>query len=92
MEIKFVTEDEVQHHSRGPKNIFGPFIAKLKKHPNRWAEFPSKINHSGTAYRIPLVFTDIEVKIKGGNNLKLDNPEKKDWTVYLKYTPENELL
>jgi hypothetical protein len=36
------------------------------------------------------MFVDIEVKITGGNSFRVDHPDKKQWTVFVRYVPDNE--
>jgi hypothetical protein len=87
MKIKFIDH---MPPKRGPKSKYpwAEFIEELYKHPNRWAEFPMLVAHSITAYNVSQRFADIEVSISGGNNFAIDNPNKKDWTVYLRYVPK----
>jgi hypothetical protein len=88
MKIKFV-EDTVVAQGRGRKaqHDFAAFIEELYKFPNQWAEFPEKVSFASSAYRISEQFKDIEVVCQGGNALAKDNPNKKLWTVYLRYVP-----
>jgi len=95
MEIKFV-EDDVVDANRGKRSKYpwSEFIEELYKHPNRWAEFPIKINNSVTGYRVQETYKDITVRLADGNNLAAAHPNKQYWTVYLKYEPiiEEELF
>jgi hypothetical protein len=34
-------------------------------------------------------FKNIEVRLTGGNNLAKTHPDKKQWTVFMKFVPEN---
>lgn len=88
MELKFV-EDEIVAANRGQnrKYPWAEFIEELYKHPNRWAEFPMKINNSITGYRVQETYKDIVVKLADGNNLAAAHPDKQYWTVYLRYEP-----
>jgi len=93
MKLKFVTDKEIAMISlrgRDMSHKWTPFIEELYKHPNRWAEFPEKVNHSAQAYKVTQMFTDIEVKITGGNAHRVDHPDKKQWTVFVRYVPDNE--
>lgn len=89
MKLKFVADEEIKRTYRRKSAAidFTPFIEELYKHPNKWAEYPDKINNSTQAYRIRKQFNDIEVIITGGNNLAAGNPDKKLWTLYIRYTP-----
>lgn len=89
MKLKFVTEEEINKlpRGRGPAKPYAEFIEELYKHPNRWAEFPEKISSSSSIATIRKRFKDIDVKMSGGNQLPVDHPDKKNWTLYLRYTP-----
>lgn len=88
LKLKFVEDSEV-NAGRGRRSSydFASFIEELYKHPNKWAEFPEKIPSSNTAQRLKTQYKDIEVVTSGGNGLGLTNPDKKMWTVYIRYTP-----
>ncbi len=90
MEIKFVEDAIVQRAYTGRKEThpWTEFIEELYKHPNKWAEFPDKINASATAYAQQEKYEDIEVIVSGGNNLARKHPDKKQWTVYLRFVPK----
>lgn len=89
MKLKFVEDSVVQAATRGRKAVYdwSTFIEELYKYPNKWAEAPIKIAHSRTGYRIREMFKDIEVTMTGGNNLKVEDPKKKNWTLYVRYVP-----
>lgn len=93
MKIKFVTDEVVEQlTTRGRRGLNLPwaeFIEELYKHPNRWAEFPHKVNASSSAYSQIDKFKDIEARVTGGNNLSKLHVDKKQWTVLLRYVPEN---
>ena len=93
MEIKFVEDDIVEmltgRGRRGQNLPWSEFIEELYKHPDRWAEFPHKVNSSATAYVHIEKFKNIEVRLTGGNNLAKTHPDKKQWTVFMKFVPEN---
>ena len=93
MKLKFLTDNEIARVSlrgRDMSHNWAPFIEELYKHPNRWAEFPEKVNHSAQAYKVTQMYKDIEVKITGGNGHRVDHPDKKQWTVFVRYVPDNE--
>jgi len=93
MKLKFVSDKDIAMISvrgRDMSHKWTPFIEELYKHPNKWAEFPEKVNHSAQAYKVTQMFTDIEVKITGGNAHRVDHPDKKQWTVFVRYVPDNE--
>ena len=93
MQLKFVEDSIVEElTSRGRRHDRLPwaqFIEELYKHPNRWAEFPHKINATASAYANINKFKNIEVRVTGGNNLGKNHPDKKQWTVFLRFVPEN---
>jgi hypothetical protein len=92
LKLKFLTDKQVAEASlraRDMSHNWAPFIEELYKHPNRWAEFPEKVNHSAQAYRVTELYKDIQVKITGGNSHRVDHPDKKQWTVFVKYVPDD---
>lgn len=88
MKLKFVDDSIVRSVGRPSRYPWAEFMEELYKHPNRWAEFPMPIANSTSAYRIKEKYADIEVTVSGGNNLDADHPDKKSWTVYLRYVPK----
>lgn len=92
MKIKFVTDEEVNAIRPGtyPSIPWAPFIEELYKHPNQWAEFNEKVNQASSAYNVRNTYKDIEVRLTGGNALPINHPDKKPWTVYLRYVPSDE--
>jgi hypothetical protein len=93
MKLKFITDNDLERLSLQGRRLshnWVPFIEELYKHPNRWAEFPEKVNHSAQAYNVTQRYKDIEVKITGGNSHRIDHPDKKQWTVYVRYVPDKE--
>lgn len=97
MKLKFVEDNIVQATDGRRQTLekFNQFVEELYKYPNQWAEYPDQINHSATIYRLKDRFKDIEVALRGGNNLAMDHPDKKAWTAYIRYVPiivEEELI
>lgn len=93
MEIKFLTDEEIAKtvkRGRSRDHEWDGFIGELKKNPNRWAEFHDKVNYPAQAYRVANLYGGLEVKIAGGNTLKVSDPAKVKWTVFLRYVPEKE--
>lgn len=92
MELKFVPDEEVAGMTRGRKNLhdWGAFLTELKSHPNRWVEFPDRVNYPNTAYRIAQTNKDYEVKVMGGNHLNVGDPAKLKWKVILRYVPQKD--
>jgi len=73
-------------------NVAYPDIEELYQHPGKWAEYPEQVSHSATMYRIKDRFADIELALRGGNNLAIDHPDKKLWTVYVRYMPATPIV
>lgn len=93
MELKFVS-DETALAVRGRKaaHNWAPLIEEIYKHPNRWVEAPWKLTSGTEAYRLRSRFKDIEVSIQGGNNLSKNSPDKKLWTVYIRFVPSAQII
>jgi hypothetical protein len=89
MKLKFVDDETINNLAQGRKNNrFADTIEELYKHPNRWIEYNEKIASAGsTCAQIRKRFKDIETKVTGGNNLTATHPDKKLWTLYLRYVP-----
>jgi hypothetical protein len=90
LKIKFVNEADIMGRGRKSQYPFAEFIEELYKFPNQWAEFPEQVNFASQAYRVLEKYADIEVVCKGGNPLAKNHPDKKNWTVYIRYTPKDE--
>ena len=93
MEIKWV-EDEVVNKIRKGVNSdmipkFEAFYAELQKRPNVWAEYPDKLNSQPWAQKMRNRYAGLEIKSTGGNTLRVDDPNKKQWTVYFRYVEGN---
>jgi hypothetical protein len=91
MELKFVSDEALAGlttGSRVKKIMWTGFMEELYKHPNKWAEFPIKVNSSASAYSAIARFAQVEAKLAGGNNLGKNHPDKKQWTVYVRFVPE----
>lgn len=89
MKIKWVTDDEVKniHVGRKRNHNITPFIEELYANPMKWAEFPEKVGTHSWGYRQMSIYNEIEVVQTGGNNLANNHPDKKAWTVYMRYNP-----
>lgn len=89
MKIKWVAEAELEaiRVGRKPAHNLTPFIEELYAHPMQWAEFPEKVNTHSWGYRQMSIYNEIEVVQTGGNNLANNHPDKKQWTVYMRYNP-----
>lgn len=88
--IKWVDDETIAKAKVGrkPQYDVDSFIEELYANPGAWAEFPEKINSHAWAYRIPKRYAQVEVVQTGGNNLSGNHPDKKLWTVYIRYNPE----
>jgi hypothetical protein len=89
MKIKWVEAAEVEAIRVGkkPNHNLTPFIEELYANPMQWAEFPEKVNTHSWGYRQMSIYNEIEVVQTGGNNLPATHPNKKAWTVYMRYNP-----
>lgn len=90
--LKFVDEQTVKQAATRGRNAYDwtSIIEELYAHPNQWAEIDRKIGFSTVAYRIKEKYEGIEVMCTGGNNLSMSNPEKKLWTIYMRFVPKPE--
>lgn len=89
MEIEWVDTTVVNDISKGVKSqhisILRDMLEELKKNPGAWAKFPETINSQPVVHRWRLLFPGLEFSCTGGNSLKITNPAKKQWTVYVRY-------
>lgn len=92
MKLKFVSDEEISKISVGKASMYNwaEFIEELYKYPNQWAEFPQKVPSPNSAYRLRDIYNDIEVKVSGGNWVAASHPDKKHWTVYIRYVPQDD--
>ena len=90
MEIKWVKDSVVDRIKAGKKAnsgasaLFKDMLVELRKRPNSWAEFPVKLAHATTARQWLEKHKNVEIKVTGGNGLPKADPNKKDWTVYVR--------
>jgi hypothetical protein len=93
MEIKWVDDEVINNIRKGANSDMIPkfekFLEELKKNPNRWAEYPDKVNSQPWAQKMRARYAGVETKATGGNSLKIGDPNKKLWTVYFRYVEEN---
>ena len=75
---------------RKPKYDVTAFIEELYANPMRWGKFPATIGQHTWGYRLMDTYKNIEVVQSGGNNLANSHPDKKAWTVYVRFNPEFE--
>jgi hypothetical protein len=90
--IEWVDDTEVNKISRGKPVHYDatPVIEQLYANPMRWAKLPVQFKHSAQVLRLKKAFKGIEVKSTGGNNLATTHPDKRLWTVYVRYNPDKE--
>jgi hypothetical protein len=90
VKMKWVDTEEILKIKSGRKVRYEvtQFMEELYANPNAWAEYPVKVNSHAWAYRISERFAQIEVAQTGGNNLSVTHPDKKLWTVYMRYNPD----
>ena len=87
MKLKFVDDKVVEQarvRGRGNKFDWPTIIEQLYANPNKWVELPETVPYPSGAYYAKK-FEGIEVVCSGGNLLKPDNPDKKHWTVYIRF-------
>jgi hypothetical protein len=90
MELNFVDLPPVRGRGRSSVIDWAPIIEELYKHPNKWILAPYTLVNSAQGYRIPRKYANIEIVMRNGNNLRKDDPDKKNWEVYLRYVPEDD--
>jgi hypothetical protein len=90
LKIEWVPDEEmaVKRLGRKPKYEVSSFIEELYANPMRWAKFPVEIGQHTWGYRLMDSFKNIEVIQSGGNNLANSHPDKKNWTVYVRFNPD----
>lgn len=93
MKIEFVEDSVVEQLSldlrRSPLvTALTDTIEELYKNPNRWAKLAIKWPSSSQIYISVRKFKDVEVRLSGGNNLKKHDPDKRDWDIYLRFSPK----
>jgi hypothetical protein len=90
LKIEWVPDDEVatKRLGRKPKYDVSAFMEELYANPMRWAKFPVGVSQHTWGYRLMDNYENIEVIQSGGNNLANSHPDKKDWTVYVRFNPE----
>jgi hypothetical protein len=89
MEIKFVDPSEIRKGG-SVLPVVRELTEALKEHPNRWAELPIKVSTGTSVNRWKTLFPDFEFKGSGGNNFATGHPDKKLWTIYVRYSPKSE--
>jgi hypothetical protein len=87
MKLKFVDDATVaQAAIRGRKTFnWIAVVEELYAHPNKWVEIEEKVQFPTNAYRLRDKFAGIEVVCSGGNLHAITHPEKKQWTVYMRF-------
>ena len=90
LKIQWVPDEEVTSVKLGrkPKYDATSFIEELYANPMKWAKFPVEVPQHTWGYRLMDNYENIEVVQTGGNNLANSHPDKKAWTVYVRFNPE----
>jgi hypothetical protein len=87
MNIEWVS-DIVVRGARMKKSEVTAIVEQLYANPYKWAKFGENVPNHSWKKVIEDQFDGIEVVLTGGNNLASDNPNKRFWTMYLRYNPE----
>lgn len=87
MSIEWVS-DIVVRGSRMKTNELSETIEQLYANPSKWAKWHEPVNSHSWKRVIEAKYDGIEVVLTGGNNLKKNHPDKKFWTMYLRYNPK----
>ncbi|CAB4149283.1 hypothetical protein UFOVP536_70 [uncultured Caudovirales phage] len=87
MKLKFVDDEVVkQAATRGRKAYdWTSIVEQLYANPNKWVELDRQIGFPNAAYRAREKFAGIEIVCSGGNLLTMSDPNKKLWTVYMRF-------
>lgn len=93
MKIEFVEDSVIEQlnvqATRSPIILLiAETIEELYKNPNRWAKLPIKWPSSSQVYTTVRKYADIDVRLSGGNNLKRHDPDKREWEIYLRFSPK----
>jgi hypothetical protein len=83
--IKWVADSVVENGMS--RSTIIEIIEALYANPNQWAEYPDPVPSASWARMVATKYDAIEVVTRGGNNLAASHPNKKYWTVYLRYNP-----
>jgi hypothetical protein len=95
MKLKFVDDATVAQAALRGRKTFNwiAVVEELYAHPNKWIEVEETVAFPTNAYRIRDKFEGIEVVCSGGNLFAVSHPEKKNWTVYIRFVaPEDKEL
>jgi len=85
MELKFVNEPPENRGSAKYKAVLAETLAELKNHPNKWAEFPIQVSYPTMPSQWRQQHPEFSFRVSGGNTLAIKDPNKKLWTVYIRY-------
>ena len=90
--IEWVDDEVVNKIKRGrnASNDITQIIEQLYANPMKWAKLPFQMPASSSVNRITKRFNGIEATMTGGNNLRIDDPNKKNWTVFLRFNPQKD--
>lgn len=95
MDIEFIDENQLPQGPGRPaiyNDRFEVFMETLLAHPDaigKWAKMPFEIPHAtvvSMAWRKK--YPECKFRCSGGNNLNVKDPNKKLWTIYVKYEPK----
>ena len=93
MEFEFVDES-VLLGNRGRPGIYTEPLAELMtalmsspEAYGKWVKVPFEVPSQGTIQQWKAKYPKAEFTTRGGNHLKLGDPNKKLWLVYVRYTP-----
>lgn len=87
MKIEWVS-DTIVKGARMKVSELTEIIEELYANPYKWAAYKEKVNSHSWKRTIENKYEGIEVVLTGGNNLKSTDPDKKFWTMYLRYNPK----
>jgi hypothetical protein len=92
LKMEWVPDEVIvaRKYGRKPRYDVTSFIEELYANPMKWAKFPATIGQHTWGYRLMDNYKNIEVVQSGGNNLANSHPDKKAWTVYVRFNPEFE--
>lgn len=90
MEIEWVANeivDDIYKGSRksGASKTMRLMFESLKQNPGVWAKFPIEVNSNASVDRWKRMYKGLECKVTGGNQRPIGAPDKKLWTVYVRY-------
>ena len=88
MELKFV--DVPPDLRLKTRTLLREMIVELKNHPNKWAEFPLAVPNAVVVSTWRKAYPEFSFRATGGNNLNNADPNKKLFTIYIRYNKTEE--